>query len=187
MIDKTENIGHTVGPAEEYDAGEVQLLHEFVDIAGVTLRVIPFWSFLGISLRTGIESDDVEVGRENINLGLEDFCGHGPAGDEDDGRGLRGAGVEIVEGDVVGRQKGLAFGVDGCDRAGGKECEIDESQSGSHEDGNFSRILWDSGTVGLVQRDLDLCWSDRGLNRKLLTRRKAAVRNDWSPWFGWTI
>ena len=88
---------------------------------GVTLRVIPFRSFLGVSLRTGIESDDVEVGRQNINLGLKDVGGHGPSGDEDDGWGLRGAGVEIVKGDVVGGEEGFAFCADGGGSAGGEE------------------------------------------------------------------
>lgn len=88
LVDIGEDIGHAVGPAEEDDAGQVQVLEEFVDVAGVACRVIPFRSFLGVSLGARVEGDDAEVAGEVVNLGLEDFRGHGPSGDEDDGRGL---------------------------------------------------------------------------------------------------
>ena len=159
LVDIGEDIGYAVRPAEEDDAGQVQVLEEFVDVAGVACRVIPFRSFLGVSLGTRIEGNDAEVGGEVVDLGLEDFGGHGPAGDEDDGRGLGGAGVEIVEGDVVGSEEGFAFGVDGGDGAGGEERETDECQGGSHEDGNFSRIGDDSepvATEGVLRLTEDL-------------------------------
>lgn len=61
LVDKAEDVWDAVGPAEEYDAAQVQVLQEFVDIAGAASRVIPFRSFLRISLGTWVEGDDVKV------------------------------------------------------------------------------------------------------------------------------
>lgn len=79
-----------------------------------------------------------------VDLRLEDVGGHRPSGDKDDGWGLRGAGVEIVEGYAVASDEGFAFGVDGCASGGGEKCEAGECPSGSHKERNFSRVFCDS-------------------------------------------
>jgi len=89
------------------------MLEEFIDVAGVALEIIPFRRFLGVTLGARIQRDHVKPPGELVDLRFEDVRGHSPAGDEHDGGGLGRAGVEIMQGDIVGGAKGFAFGLNG--------------------------------------------------------------------------
>ena len=79
---------------------QAQLIDQLFVIAGAGFGHVSVIWFVTLALRTGIDSDDVIVFREFVDLLLPDPRRHGPAWNEYDG--VAAARLEIVDADAVG-------------------------------------------------------------------------------------